>query len=118
MMELDWPQFLLELDRRQKTDALVRFECRGAFLQFRSRLVAVERPVAFSAETMVKFGVVPYYVALEFANGVRINLCMRHVKAVFRKGRGLIVSFKSEEGTKSNSIAFDLEESRREGRAG
>ncbi len=104
-MSLTWANFLAELEESYERDAVVQFECKGAFLTFRSRLVDVERPSAFSAETINLFGVVPHHVTLTFANGVRLNLYMKHVERVARHGDGVLVSFRGE-GSSKNSLAF------------
>jgi len=104
--------FLEELDARYDRDAVVQFECKGAFLTFKSRLVDVERPVAFSTDTVSRFGVVPHHVTLTFANGVRVNVYMKHVEEVSRRGTGVVISFRGEGGGK-NVLSFYPAEQRK-----
>lgn len=104
-LHLTWARFLGVLEESCDHDAVLQFECRGAFLTFRSRLVRVERPPAFSVETMSRFGVVPHHVTLTFANGVRLNLYMKHIENVTRRGEGVVVTFRGE-GRCVNSVAF------------
>lgn len=100
-----WARFLILLDESLDLDAVVQFECRGAFLKFRSRLVRFDRPVTCSVENLRLFGVVPQHVTLIFANGVRINLYMRHVDAISDRDDGVVVSFRGDGGSR-NSVAF------------
>ena len=104
-MNVAWARFLAELDESCDREAVLQFECKGAFLTFRSRLTRIERPAAFSAETMSLFGVVPHHVTLTFANGVRLNLYTRHVQSVTRRGQGMVVSFRGR-GGEVNSLTF------------
>jgi|GEM_PF-2544437 len=100
-----WSRFLALLEESQECEAVLQFECKGAFLKFRSKLIRVERPAWCSAEATRRFGVVPHHVALAFANGVRVNLYMRHVECVAHRDEGVVISFRGEENGK-NSIAF------------
>ena len=110
-MQLTWPDFLTELERKQGSEASVDLECKGAFLRFRSRLIEVERPAACNAETARRFGVVPQYVILLFANGVRINLHLRHVEGIRQQDGGVLIHFRGE-GCSQSSIALYSEERR------
>lgn len=104
-MSLTWANFLAELEESYDREAVIQFECKGAFLTFRSKLIDVERPSAFSTETINLFGVVPHHVTLTFANGVRLNLYMKHVEQVTRRGAGVVVSFRGE-GNSKNSLSL------------
>lgn len=116
-MSVSWFQFLSELELRQGQEAVIQFECRGAFLKFRSRLAKVERSSPGSVETMSMFGVVPHHITLSFSNGVKINLYMRHIEEVSQRGKGVCISFKGEDDAR-NSIVLFPGEHRGEGRAG
>ena len=92
-LQLAWSDFLIELEGRQGNEAIVDLECKGAFLRFRSRLVAVDRQLSCDAEAARLFGVVPQHVTLSFSNGVRINLYMRHVRGLRHYGDGVTIRF-------------------------
>lgn len=98
-------RFLELLDESRDSEAVLQFECKGAFLKFKSKLVSVERPLTCSVETLRLFGVLPQHVALSFANGVRINLHMRHIEGVIHRDEGVVISFRGDGGSK-NSLAF------------
>lgn len=115
-MNLPWAHFLSVLEESQEQESVLQFECKGAFLKFRSKLVHVERPAALSAETMSRFGVVPHHVTLTFANGVRVNLYMRYVESIDRHGEGVEISFKGEGKSKYNITFYPQQQS--EGFAG
>lgn len=108
-MQLAWSDFLIELESRQGNEAIVDFECKGAFLRFRSRLVAVDRTASCNAEAARRFGVVPQYVTLTFANGVRINLYMRHVRGLRHYGDGVTVRFCDESNAQSSIALYSRE---------
>lgn len=95
-MQLAWPDFLTELERREGSEASVDLDCKGAFVRFRSRLVEVSRPFACNAEAARRFGVLPQYVALFFSNGVRINLYLRHVEGICHEDGGVVIHFRGE----------------------
>lgn len=105
-MSLSWARFLSVLEESQDCESVLQFECKGAFLKFRSKLVHVERPGTCSAETMRMFGVVPHHVTLIFANGVKINLYMRHVDSLDDRDEGMVISFKGDGGSKNNITFF------------
>lgn len=111
-MSLTWADFLKELEALRGHESHFQFECRGAFVTFRSKLLEVDRPAAFSVETINLFGVVPNHVTLTFANGVRLNLYMKHVESVTRRFGGVVVSLRGE-GTGKNSLSFYPREQRR-----
>lgn len=104
-MSQSWVRFLSLLEESQDRESVLQFECKGAFLKFKSKLVHVERPATCSVETMRLFGVVPQHVTLSFANGVKINLYMRHVEGVIHRDEGVVISFKGDDGSR-NSVAF------------
>lgn len=110
-MQLAWPDFLTELEQRQGGEASVDLECKGAFVRFRSRLVDIDRPAACNAEAARRFGVVPQYVGLLFANGVRINLHLRHVEGIAYHDDGVVIQFRGD-GCGRSSIALYSEERR------
>lgn len=107
-MDISWSHFLHDIENHQNAEATVELAGQGTFAKFRSKLLAFERPGSFPIETMLKFGVVPYYVTLRFENGVCINLYMRHVQEVIRKDGAVTVMFKSGSACRQNSISFNL----------
>lgn len=116
-MGLSWSQLIIELESRLDQEAVIQFEMKGAFLTFRSRLIRVERPAAFSPETMNRFGVVPHHVTLHFVNGVRINVYIKHIERMAREEDGMIVSFRTD-GNQKCSLSLFPRERRRQGYAG
>ena len=105
-MSQSWARFLELLEGSRGCEAVLQFECKGAFLRFRSRLIAVERPAACSVETMRLFGVVPPHVGLAFANGVRVTLHMRHVEGVRHRDEGVVICFRGEDGGASSLAIY------------
>ncbi len=104
-MSQSWARFLALLEDSQGCEVVLQLDCKGAFLKFKSKLVSVDRPAACSFETMRLFGVVPQNVVLTFANGVRINLHMRHVEGVEHRDEGVVISFRGDDGLR-NKLAF------------
>lgn len=115
-LQLAWGDFLSDLESREGSEAIVDVEWQGAFLRFRSRLIKVDRPASCNAEAARRFGVVPQYVTLSFANGVRINLYMRHVRSVKHYSDGIAVCFGGEPGRPSSIALYS--EARKGWRAG
>lgn len=105
-MRLSWARFLTDLEEGRDQEAVLQFECRGAFLTFRSKLIEVVRPAMLSTETMKLFGVVPTHVTLTFANGVRLNLFLKHVEKLVRRGDGVVVTFRGEHNSKNQIAIF------------
>jgi len=95
-VHLSWPRFFLELDARQGSEAVIQFECKGAFLKFRSRLIRVDRPSSLSLEAMERFGVLPHHLTLRFANGVNVNLYTRHIEEVTLEHGAVVIAFRGE----------------------
>lgn len=95
-MRLTWPRFFSELEARQGSEAVIQFECKGAFLKFRSKLIRVDRPSSLSLETMERFGVLPQHLTLRFANGVSVNVYTRHIEEVALENEAVIIAFRGE----------------------